>query len=107
MGQCGGGGGSESEENGEEGSSSSSAESGFSTDAENANHETETEESNQLNIPSNEDIMTASTTTIKNEPVIVDDEDNGDDTKEINEPSEDQNNDGEAEVQQVKKVYSS
>ena len=110
LGQCGGGGGSESEENGEEGSSSSSAESGFSTDAENANHETETEESNQLNIPSNEDIMTASTTTIKNEPVIVDDEDNGDDTKKIvasDEPSEDQNNDGEAEVQQVKKVYSS
>ena len=106
LGQCGGGGGSESEENGEEGSSSSSAESGFSTDAENANHETETEESNQLNIPSNEDIMTASTTTIKNEPVIVDDEDNGDDTKEIvasDEPSEDQNNDGEAELQQVKK----
>ena len=100
MGQCGGGGGgSESEENGEEGSSSSSAESGFSTDAENANHETETEESNQLNIPSNEDIMTASTITIKNEPVIVDDEDN--DTKEIvagDEPSEDQNNDGEVEV---------
>ena len=88
------------EEGGASESSSSSAESGFSTDAENANHETEaeTEENNQLNIPSNEDIMTASTTTIKNEPVV------DDDTMETmagDEPSEDQNND--CEMQPVRK----
>ena len=85
------------EEGGASESSSSSAESGFSTDAENANHETE--ENNQLNIPSNEDIMTASTTTIKNEPVVDDD-----DTMETmagDEPSEDQNND--CEMQPVRK----
>ena len=90
------------EEGGASESSSSSAESGFSTDAENANHETEaeTEENNQLNIPSNEDIMTASTTTIKNEPVVDDDDDTME-TMAGDEPSEDQNND--CEMQPVRK----